>query len=88
MTLQTVKDIKHLKALAGNANRPDFYILLNGGCLSGKQINWDGKTFHIENEIDGSEQILSEKELFDPGLTLIGKAIRKGLLKYHRCEED
>lgn len=89
MKLQTIKDIEQLKELAGDADsRPDFYIALNAGALSGKQIIWDEGTFYIENEIDGSEQVLSEEEVFDSRLTLIGEALKKGALKYHRFEEN
>ena len=57
-----------------------FFILLNYGARSSKDITWNEKrkTFHVINWIDGAEQRLNESELLDKSLTNIGVAIQKG----------
>jgi hypothetical protein len=49
---------------------------------STKWIEWDvkNKVFNVINFIDGSEQILTEKQLMDQGWTNIGHAINSGWL--------
>jgi hypothetical protein len=49
---------------------------------STKWIEWneENKVFNVINFIDGSEQILTEKQLMDQGWTNIGHAINSGWL--------
>lgn len=59
-----------------------FFILLNHGLRSSKDIAWDSEaqTFHILNHIDQTKQHLTERQLMDEGLTHIGYAMRRGAL--------
>jgi hypothetical protein len=62
-----------------SVNGADFFILLNHGLISRKNI-WfdkDAKHFEIINYIDGSEQTLTEQEIMDKSYTNIGEAIKK-----------
>lgn len=58
----------------------DFFILLNGGARSSKQVDYNphDQRFYIENEIDGTRQRLSERNLLNERHTNIGKAITAG----------
>ena len=60
----------------------DFFIVLNGGFRSSKEMDNSPKTgkFYILNEIDGTEQTLNEKELLDRNYTNIGFAMTQGAL--------
>ena len=60
----------------------EFFILLRFNLRSTKWIKWDvkDKVFNVINFIDGSEQILTEKQLMDQGWTNIGHAINSGWL--------
>jgi hypothetical protein len=73
-----VKSVYELKLLA--ADGANFFLTLNGGLRSSKYIQWETATekFYVMNEIDGSEQNLSEKELFTE--SNIGEAINKNAL--------
>ena len=75
-----IKSIKQLKKVCAAEKGADFFILLNYNLRSSKCISWfeDTKTFFILNEIDGSEQELSEEQLMDKEYTNIGEAIKKG----------
>lgn len=55
----------------------DFFIS-NGLFRSSKYIECDDDIFYIVNEIDGSEQTLTTKELFNGDYTNIGVAINNG----------
>lgn len=57
----------------------DYFILI-GGCRSSKNIQIEDNKFLIINEIDDTEQTLSEEDLFNIDLTLIGKAMNEGCL--------
>ena len=64
----------------------EFFILLRFNLRSTKWIEWDAqnRVFNVINFIDGSEQILTEKQLMDQGWTNIGHAINSGwLFKEH-----
>lgn len=76
-----IRSVKQLKQLSSNASL-ECYIALNGGLRSSKIINYfeDKKHFSIQNLIDGSEQRLTEKQLDNPNLTNIGKAIKANAL--------
>ena len=60
----------------------DYFIRLNGGARSSKFIDYStiSKKFYICNEIDGSEQELTETELMSEDYTNIGKALKLGAL--------
>ncbi len=72
-----IMSIEHLKEFSKDTNLSAF-IYLNGGLRSSKTIHWDPKeeVFIILNEIDDSEQILTEAELSTE--SNIAEAIDKG----------
>lgn len=75
---QKINSLEELKQKALN-NNLECFLLLNGGFRSSKVISYyEDKTFYILNEIDGSEEELTEEEL--EKLTLIPEAIEKGAL--------
>jgi len=64
---------KHCKENGGQA---EFFVHLNGGLRSSKTIFHEGgKRFEVINEIDWSEESMTEAELKD---SIIGEAIKKG----------
>lgn len=74
-----VKSVNQLKTILTDGETKDFFILLNFGLRSSKAISFDGdNTFYVLNEIDGTEQELTEQELMDSDITNIGKAINNG----------
>jgi len=79
MAYKKVLSVVQLKELCRDEQK-EFFILLNGGIRSGKSIlyNTDDRMFEILNEVDDTEQILSENELFDEGESNIGEAILAG----------
>lgn len=60
----------------------EFFIRLKGCLRSSKYISWDDekKRFVICNYIDGTEQLLTEKQIMDQEYTNIGYAMTKGAL--------
>lgn len=57
----------------------EFFIALAGGVArSSKRIQRDGELYLVTNEIDDTEQDLTEAQLFDEKLTHIGLAMREG----------
>ena len=60
----------------------EFFILLNNGLRSSKDIVWDAETkrFNVFNHIDQTEQHLTERQLYDRSLTSIGYAMKRGAL--------
>lgn len=71
-----VKSVSHLETII-RAGRNDYYILLNYNLISRKKMNkTKNGRFRIYNWIDGTEQILTERELFSE--SNIGEAIQKG----------
>lgn len=73
--------INNIDKLKESKNKStEFFIQLNGRVRSSKIISWDEneKKFYITNQIDDTEQVLTEEELFDTGYSLIGKAISDG----------
>ncbi len=75
-----IASLKQLKKVSkGGA---EFLILLRFNLRTTKWIKWDvkNKVFNVINFIDGSEQILTEKQLMDQGWTNIGYAINSGWL--------
>ena len=63
----------------------EFFILLNHGLRSSKDIVWDAEKtrFHIFNHIDQTVQHLTERQLMDESFTNIGYAMTKGALFKH-----
>lgn len=80
-----VKSINQLKDILVDGEAKDFFILLNYGLRSSKVMSYDGNnTFYVLNEIDDTEQELTEQELMNNDLTNIGKAINNGAF-YLEC---
>jgi len=75
--------MKQLKAEAEQG--AEFFILLNHGLRSSKDIAWDrdAKRFHIFNHIDQTEQHLTERQIMDRSSTNIGFAMKRGALFKH-----
>ena len=74
-----VKSTDQLKTILADGETKDFFILLNYGLRSSKAISYDGSsTFYVLNEIDDTEQELTEQELMNSDITNIGEAINKG----------
>ena len=63
----------------------EFFILLNHGLRSSKDIVWyaEARKFHVFNHIDQTEQHLTERQVMDKRLTNIGYAMKKGALFKH-----
>jgi hypothetical protein len=83
--MKKITTLEELKAECKDGG--DFFILLNGNLRSSKHICWDEKSkqFEVLNEIDDTEQCLSETEIMNPNSeeTNIGKAISMGaFIKY------
>ena len=72
--IETVDALK--KAIASGHN--ECAILLVGNMRSSKYISYDGKKFDVSNYIDGTDQKLSEEELFDEGISNIGRTMKAG----------
>ena len=62
-----ITSMKQLKAQAEKG--AEFFIILNHGLRSSKDIVWDAeaKKFHVFNHIDQTEQHLTERQLVDRG---------------------
>jgi hypothetical protein len=78
-----ITSMKQLKAESEEG--AEFFILLNHGLRSSKDIVWDAeaKEFHIFNHIDQTEQHLTERQVMDKNCTNIGYAMAKGALFKH-----
>lgn len=80
-----VKSMDQLKTILADGETKDFFIQLHFGLRSSKAISFDGdNTFYVLNEIDGTEQELTEQELMDSDITNIGKAINSGA--FYLCD--
>lgn len=78
-TFTRINSLDELKKMCdGETN--DFFILLNFGMRSSKNISYDSSTdtFYILNEIDDTEQELNSETIMDEEYTNIGKAIKCG----------
>ena len=76
-----VLSVAHLREMVQNGNH-DFFIVIAGGLAkSSKEIDVDedGK-FYVFNDIDGTDDVLTEEELMDQRITNVGYAITKGAL--------
>ena len=78
-----ITSIEQLKAEAEQG--AEFFILLNHGLRSSKDIVWDAERgkFHVFNHIDQTEQHLTGHQVMDKRLTNIGYAMTKGALFKH-----
>lgn len=76
-----IKSIEQLKTLTTGSIK-SFRMYLKGGFYSRKEICFADKKFSIINCIDNSEQRLTEAELSNNKITLIGKAIKSGAFFY------
>ena len=56
----------------------DFFILLNFGLRSSKNITHQHRRYNVMNEIDGSMVSYTAKQLVNAKKTNIGEAMRKG----------
>jgi uncharacterized protein YaaR (DUF327 family) len=76
-----VKSISALKKSISNGAH-DFYIQLNYGLRSSKYLDYSPvtKKFYVTNEIDDTEQELTEQQLMDRTYTNIGYALQHGAL--------
>ena len=74
--IHRVKDIQEIKDLSQISQ--DFFISLNGGMRSTKNIYWNGKKFEVFNFIDNSEEKLTEKQIMNDKITNIGKSLKVG----------
>lgn len=73
-----ITSLEQLKKLAADGPL-DCFIVLGGGMLrSSKSVLYGEGVFSIVNEIDGTEQTLTEKEVMDEDFTNIGAAMLKG----------
>lgn len=79
MNYRKVTSIDELKKMIEEGYH-DFFIMLNFGLRSSKTIDYseEASLFYVENEIDDSEQELTESEMMDENCTNIGKAIKCG----------
>lgn len=80
-----IENIEQLNYLLDLKDQVDCFIALNGGMKSSKSIWYDKDTnkYTILNEIDDSEDVLTEEELFLEDKTLIGAAmLTKNLVLY------
>ena len=78
-----ITSMEQLKAEAEQG--AEFFLLLNHGLRSSKDIVWDrdAKRFHIFNHIDQTEQHLTERQIMDRNFANIGYAVKKGRLFKH-----
>jgi len=68
-----IKTIEQLKSVCDETS--EFYVMLNHGLRSSKNLSYDGDKFYLIHEIDWSEEELNDIELME---TIIGEAITKG----------
>ena len=80
-----VMSVEQIQHLIEEKNIHDFFVLLNGGLRSSKTIDYDEGYFNVVNEIDGTEQNLSYKDMENEELTNIGKAIKCGAFFAYNC---
>lgn len=76
---QKVKTIDEVKNLIVNEEKHDFVIILGGGIVSSKWLDYCDGIFTVFHGIDGTMECLTEGELFDPMVSNIGKAINNKL---------
>ena len=76
--IRTIQQLKELTTKGGL----ECFILLNGGLRSSKYIRYrpEDNSFYVFNYIDDSEDVLTERQIFDSACSNIGEAIEKGAL--------
>ena len=83
-----IKDIQELDAEIAKKHY-DFFITLAGGLVkSCKRITHSRRSkdwYRVTNHIDGTQQVINKKDIFDNRITNIGEAITKGAFF---CETD
>jgi len=74
-SIQLLKDI-----LSGDDENHEFFLIVGGCMRSDKVMTYFSvdNTFFVINEIDDTEQILTEEQLMDENYTNIGKGIAAG----------
>jgi hypothetical protein len=78
MGMTKIASLEQLKKLATDSPL-DCFIVLGGGMLrSSKSVLYNEGVFSVVNEIDGTEQTLTEEEVMDENFTNIGVAMLKG----------
>lgn len=79
--MDRILTIEQLKSLASTDQGVACHISLAGGLVRSSKHVWFNKNqFTVYNEIDGSEQKLTEKELMNKENTNVGYALQKGAL--------
>ena len=80
--MERINSIERLKKeCAGDGG--DFFLALGNGCIkSSKWIRWfeEDNLFSVYNEIDGRVQELTEAQIMNEEYTVIGEALKKGVL--------
>jgi hypothetical protein len=81
--MEVITSLEQLKVFCFNKQK-EFFIRLNFGVKSSKSIIYDSdsKKFEINNEIDSTNQVLTEKELFTK--SNIGIAIERNSLYMYK----
>jgi len=77
--MKQIKDIKELKEIAKD-EYIDCFIKLNGGIRYSKDIQFAEGKFYVFNSIDGTDDELTEEQLFDIDYSDVGDALNKGAL--------
>ena len=76
---QFVRCVKNIQDLSGQGFY-EYVMILDGGlCGSRKTIKYNPKTkkYSVKSHIDGSRFIVTEKQLLNPKLSMLGEAMRK-----------
>ena len=79
-----IQNLEHFNNTLTEEEPQDYFIMINSSIRSSKSIFKDGDKYNILNEIDDSEDLLTEEELFDTNITHIGSCLISGnLFKYN-----
>ncbi len=78
--MRKIKSVAELKRLSKDEPLECFISLAGGLVRSSKNIMFMDNYFSVINEIDDTEQTLTEKQLMDEEYTNIGVAIKRGAL--------
>ena len=79
--MKRINSVEELKEICLSKDEDiwvDCFIALNGGVRSSKAVSWQDNVFVVVNEIDDTDQELTEEQMEDKALTNIGEAIKKG----------
>lgn len=72
-----IRSVAGLRKAVRDGNT-DFFILLNFGLRSSKNITHQHRRYNVLNEIDGSTGSYTAKQLINAKKTNIGEAMRRG----------